>query len=47
MKHRVELWVSGKTFIFECYARNPQEAKQVAQAQYPNARILRANPTHI
>jgi ribosomal protein L40E len=32
--------------MFECYARNPQEAKQVAQAQYPNARILRANPTH-
>lgn len=46
MKHEVELWVSGKVFIFECYARNPQEARQVAQAQYPNARILRANPTH-
>jgi hypothetical protein len=47
MKHHVELWVAGKTFIFECYARNPQEAKQVALAQYPNARVLRSNPTFL
>ena len=45
MKHKVELWVSGKTFIFECYARNPQEARKVAQAQYPNARILHVTGT--
>jgi hypothetical protein len=45
MKHRVELWVTGKTFIFECYARNPHEAKQVALAQYPNARVLRVTGT--
>jgi hypothetical protein len=47
MKHRVELWVAGTTFIFECYARNPQEARKVALAQHPNARILNAGPTFL
>jgi hypothetical protein len=47
MKHRVELWVAGKTFIFECYARNVKEAKEVAKAQHPNARILNASPTFL
>jgi len=32
--------VSGQTFYVDCYARNRQEAIQVALAQYPNARIM-------
>lgn len=40
MKHRVTCMVSGKTFYVECYARDRQEAIQVALAQYPNARIM-------
>lgn len=47
MKHRVQLNVAGKTFIFECYARNPQEAKEVALAQHPNARIIYCTPTFL
>jgi len=43
MKHRVTCMVSGQTFHVECYARNRQEAIQVALAQYPNARIMSSN----
>lgn len=43
MKHRVTCMVSGQTFYVECYARNRQEAIQVALAQYPNARIMSSN----
>lgn len=43
MKHRVMCMVSGQTFYVECYARNCQEAVQVALAQYPNARIMSSN----
>ncbi|QPX48021.1 hypothetical protein PQC13_gp056 [Synechococcus phage S-SRM01] len=40
MKHRVMCMVSGQTFYVECYARNRQEAIQVALSQYPNARVM-------
>jgi hypothetical protein len=43
MKHRVMCMVSGQTFYVDCYARNRQEAIQVALAQYPNARIMSSN----
>lgn len=32
--------VSGKVFYVECLARNFDEAREVARAQYPNARIM-------
>ena len=40
MKHRVTCMVSGQTVYVECYARNRQEAIQVALSQYPNARVM-------
>ena len=40
MKHRVMCMVSGRTFYVDCFARNRQEAIQVALAQYPNARVM-------
>lgn len=43
MKFRVTCMVSGKTFYVECFAMNRQEAISVAQAQYPNARIMSVN----
>jgi hypothetical protein len=39
--------VGGKVFYVECYARNIQEAKQVALAQHPNARIMSATATFL
>ena len=47
MKHKVQLNVAGKTFFFECYARNPYEAKQVALAQHPNARVISCTATFL
>jgi hypothetical protein len=32
--------VAGKMFYVECLARNYEEARKVALAQYPNARIM-------
>jgi len=32
--------VSGQLFYVECLARNYEEARQVAMAQHPNARIM-------
>jgi hypothetical protein len=32
--------VSGKLFYVECLARNYEEARKVALAQHPNARIM-------
>jgi hypothetical protein len=32
--------VAGKLFYVECLARNYDEARQVALAQYPNARVM-------
>lgn len=43
MKCRVTCWVAGKVFTVECYAANYAEAREVAKAQHPNARILSVN----
>jgi hypothetical protein len=32
--------VAGKLLYVECLARNYEEARKVALAQYPNARIM-------
>lgn len=40
MKCRVTCMVSGQLFYVECLARNYEEARQVAIAQHPNARIM-------
>lgn len=40
MKCRVTCWVAGKVFYVDCQARNYEEAKTVALAQHPNARLL-------
>ena len=47
MKYKIKLWVAGTTFIFECYASNLDEAKQVAMAQHPNATIIHATATYL
>jgi hypothetical protein len=47
MKYKVQLYVAGKTWWFECYASNLQEAKQVASAQHPNAKIISATGTFL
>ena len=40
MKHKVELYVAGRVFNEQVYAENYDEAKQVALARNPNARII-------
>ena len=40
MKCRVTCWVAGKIFYVDCHARNYEEAKTVALAQHPNARLV-------
>lgn len=40
MKHRVTCMVAGKVFHIDCFARNQAEARRVALAQHPNARIM-------
>lgn len=40
MKCRVQLYVAGKVFNEEVYARDYQEAKQVALARNPNAKVV-------
>ena len=40
MKHKVQLYVAGRVFYEEVYAKNYDEAKQVATARNPNARIV-------
>ena len=40
MKHKVELSVAGRVFKDEVYARNYAEAKEVALARNPNARVV-------
>jgi len=47
MKYKVTLWVAGTNFIFECYASNLDEAKKVAMAQHPNAKIIHATATFL
>ena len=43
MKCEVKCYVAGKVFTVECYAANYDDAKKVALAQYPNARIMGVN----
>ena len=40
MKCKVELYVAGKTFNESVYARDYDEARQVALARNPNATIV-------
>jgi len=40
MRHAVTLYVAGKVFTEEVYARNYQEAKEVALARNPNAQVM-------
>ena len=40
MKHEVTLFVAGTVFKEEVVARNYQEARQVALARNPNARVV-------
>jgi hypothetical protein len=47
MKYKVQLYVAGKSWWFECYAANLQEAKEVAKAQHPNATIMSATATFL
>ena len=43
MKCRVQLYVAGQTFTEEVRAVDYQEARQVALARNPNARIISVN----
>ena len=43
MKCRVELYVAGKVFYEEVYARDYQEAREVALARNPNAKVISVN----
>ena len=43
MKVRVELYVAGQTFTEEVRAVDYQEARQVALARNPNARVISVN----
>jgi hypothetical protein len=40
MKCRVQLYVAGKLFNEEVIARDYQEAKEVALARNPNAKVV-------
>ena len=40
MKCKVELYVAGKTFNESVYARDYDEARQVALARNPNATVV-------
>jgi|TARA_B100000965_G_scaffold251216_1_gene211305 hypothetical protein len=43
MRVKVELYVAGQTFTEEVRAVDYQEARQVALARNPNARIISVN----
>ena len=43
MKCEVKLYVAGTVFNEEVIARNYDEAKQVALARNPNARVISVN----
>ena len=43
MKCQVTLYVSGKVFKETVYARDYQEAKEVAIARNPNAQVINVN----
>lgn len=40
MKCRVQLYVAGKVFYEEVYARDYKDAKETAQARNPKAKII-------
>jgi hypothetical protein len=40
MRCRVQLYVAGRVFNEEVEARNYQEAKEVALARNPNAKVM-------
>lgn len=43
MKCEVTLYVAGKVFKEEVYARDYQEAREVALARNPNAQVIGVN----
>ena len=43
MKHKVELYVAGRVFNEQVYAKNYDEARQVALARNPNATVIGVN----
>ena len=43
MKCEVKLFVAGKVFSEEVHARDYSEARQVAVARNPNARVIGVN----
>ena len=43
MRCQVKLFVAGKVFTEDVQARNYDEARQVAVARNPNARVLGVN----
>ena len=43
MRCEVKLYVAGKVFTEEVYARDYQEAREVALARNPNARVVGVN----
>ena len=43
MKCEVKLFVAGKVFSEEVHARNYDDARQVAVARNPNARVIGVN----
>jgi|TARA_R100000008_G_scaffold63728_1_gene40871 hypothetical protein len=43
MKCEVKLYVAGTVFHEEVYAKDYQEAKQVALARNPNAKVVSVN----
>ena len=45
MKCEVKLYVSGKVLTEEVYARDYKEAREVALARNPNAKVIGVNAT--
>ena len=43
MRCKVDLYVAGQTFSEEVHAVNYQEARQVALARNPNAKVISVN----
>jgi hypothetical protein len=43
MKCKVQLYVAGKVFYEEVHARDYKEAKEVALARNPNAKVVSVN----
>ena len=43
MRCQVKLFVAGKVFSEEVHARDYNEARQVAKARNPNARVIGVN----